>query len=178
MSLKYYRDEANRYGSMGALTAATMEIAMEKACAHFGVPRVSLKFAGTARRFSWYRAGLQMATPLGRLAGAMEIPTIKMAPNHMIWQVFCHEFAHHVHFARYNAKVVEKAEKDGIDYKTTTREARTAYWKWFRANFKREHAHGPAHRSIMQEVVDYFMSIGMITEKPKYMQTATMPLAA
>lgn len=168
MSLKYYRDEAARYGSMGNLDAATMRDALEKACAHFGVPRVVLKFARTPRKFSWYRSGIQMMAPNLRLARAMSLPTIQMAPNHMIWQVFCHEFAHHVHFARFSDKVTKAAANAGVNVTATDAGSRYEFVMWARKNFRKEHAHGPSHRAIMQEVVDYFLSIGMITVLPTY----------
>lgn len=172
MSLKYYSDEANRYGPMGTIDAATMNTAMEKACDHFGVPRIELKFATTWRRASWYRGGLGMIANNLALYAPLSLPTIKMAPNHMFWRMFCHEFAHHIHICRVDAKWRDLANKAGLDTVSTTTEVRGTLYRWLIKNAKKEHAHGPTHRTIMQEVVNFFMGNGMITVKPTYMEAA------
>jgi hypothetical protein len=164
--LKYYAMEADRYGSMGDMTKAQMHAALEKAYAKFGMPRIDLKFARTPRKASWARVGLGMVGLGGHIAEPLSLPTIKMAPNHMYWQLFCHELAHHLHYTRLNADLTEKATRAGA--MGTPEEYRV----WLGKNFKKQRAHGHEHRKLMQEVVDFFREIGMITVLPTYAQRA------
>lgn len=167
MSLKYYATEAARYGNMGSMTKDLMAAALEKACPKFNLPRIDLKFAKTPRRASWSKIGLGMVHLNGRLAKPLALPTIKMAPNHMNWQIFCHELAHQLHYTRLNEDLVRRATAAAVDIND-----KLAYAVWRSKNFKKQRAHGHQHVKLMQEVVDFFREIGMITELPTYAQQA------
>jgi hypothetical protein len=167
--LKYYVDEFKRYGTMGAATEAQMGAAMEAACEKFGMPRVKIVINPRLRTYSKYFAGLNMIAPCNRIAPAMKVPTIEMNTRHMSWQVFTHELAHHLHYTRYNAKMLAALAKVGITLDSTY-SSRVEAGGWVRANFKKEHAHGPSHRVAMQDLVNFFMEAGFITTKPTYMQ--------
>jgi hypothetical protein len=170
--LKYYKEENERYGTMGSITVETAELALQKAYHRFNLPRVKFVVNKRKRNWSHYKAGLNMYRPLGRLAPAIGVPTIEMAPSMMTWATVLHELGHHVHTVRFNDAVVKKAIAAGVKVFDTTTGGRRDFQIWGIKNVKREHVHGATHRRIMQELVDFFLSEGMITVKPTYLQMA------
>lgn len=168
--LKYYADEAKRFGSMGPMDQPMMMAALEKVYTKFGVARIGdlkiskRKIRRSAR--STYRGGLGMfAHNPAKNWKELRTPRIVMHQTMMTWQYFLHEVAHHVHSCRYDANVRKAASEAGIPSAYNSPQLR----KWAIANAKSEHAHGPTHRGIMQELVDYFVSTGDIKVLPAYM---------
>lgn len=175
MSLKYYAEERSRYGEMGSITVETALVALEKANHRFNLPRVKVVVKTCRRSRSVYRPGLNMYRPDGHLAKPMDIPTIEFAPNMLNWLTFLHELGHHIHCVRFNDSVSKRATADGINILDTTKNGRFEYGFWAIKNkVARQHWHGPVHRKIVQNLVDFFMELGMIPVKPTYVVRAEL----
>jgi len=166
MSLKYYKQENERYGDMGVITEAQALNIIRIACAKFDMPHVKFNINPRKRRMSHYKAGATMIAMCGRVARPLAVPLIDMAPTMMHWSTLLHEFAHHIHTVRFNAAAEKLAAT--LSVVLDTRQARQAFSK---KHVKREHAHGHTHRVIMQELVNFFVDNGMITQKPTYMKS-------
>lgn len=151
MSLKYYAIERNRYGQMGAITPETAMVALNRAIHRFNLPRVVYEVSTRKRTRSFYRPGLHMFRPDGHRAKAMDVPKIVVAHTMQTWLTLVHELAHHWHCVKYDDRA--KRAVGG-------------------SRPPREHWHGPQHRALVQILVDYFMEIDMIPEKPTYMKVA------
>lgn len=173
-NLKYYRDEFNRYGSMGPATEAQMNEAVRAACQKFGMIHVKLVVNPRLRTYSLYKGGALLVAPNNRVAKPLVVPTIAMNVRHMNWQIFTHELAHHLHFCRKTKQVEAKAAEKNVPFAPMTRHERYVF---ARDNMPKEHAHGPVHRKAMQELVNFFMEAGFITEKPTYMLAASASAA-
>lgn len=178
MTLKYYATESARYGDMGSISVETALVALDKAYHRFNLPRVKFVVNPRKRNWSHYKGGLNMVSPKGKLCPPLQVPTIEMSPHMMNWKTVLHELGHHIHYVRFNDKAVKRAVADGVKVFDTTKSGRLDFNIWIIKNVKREHAHGPVHRVIMQELVDYFLEIGMITVKPTYIQKADEIAAA
>lgn len=167
MSLKYYKQEDARYGSMGRITEPQALEILKLACAKFDVPHVKFNVNPRKKRKSIYRPGACMVGVCGFVAKPLTVPLIDMAPTMMHWTTLLHEFAHHVHCVRHHRKAEALAQQMGKPFET--RKERHAFSQ---AHVKREHGHGFGHLTIMQSLVDFFVGNGMITEKPTYMKLA------
>ncbi len=145
-NLKYYAQERARYGEMGAISAETAKLALDRACVHFNLNRVRLEISKRKKRTSRYTPGLgNLYPPTLRPSGQMAVPTISMATTMMTWLTLVHELAHHMHSVRFTDRA-----------------------KRARPRPSTEHWHGPAHRGYVQQLVNYFVDTGMITVKPAY----------
>lgn len=164
MSLKYYKQEAARYGDMGSITEDKALEILKVACAKFNMPHVMFNINPRKKRKSIYRTGAAMLGVCGGVAKPLTVPLIDMAPTMMHWATILHEFAHHVHAVTHHRKAEALALQMGKPF--GTRAERHAFSK---AHVKREHAHGHQHRVIMQDLVTFFVDNGMITTKPTYM---------
>lgn len=153
---------------MGDIDIATMHRALEKAYVRFNLPRLNLTVTSKPRKSSWYKGGLNMVAINGGRWPALQIPKIQMACNMLTWKTFCHELSHHIHAVRYDATARAAGEKSGLNFDSSFALDRSRVYVWVRKNIPAQHGHGPQHRIIMQEVVDFFIEIGMITEMPLY----------
>lgn len=168
MSLKYYATERARYGEMGSITPDVALVAINKACHRFNLPRAAYVVTTRRRTRSCYKPGLNMLRPDGRLAPALGVPTLVMAPSMQNWLVFCHELAHHMHAVEFNSAAVTRAMAAKVNPYDSSRNGRLDFQLWARSNVKRQHWHGHYHRVAMQKLVDFFLEIGMITVLPTY----------
>lgn len=164
MSLKYYKQEAARYGDMGSITEEKALEIIKVASAQFNTPHVMFNINPRKKRKSIYRTGAAMLGVCGGVAKPLTVPLIDMAPSMMHWSTLLHEFAHHMHTVEYHRKGEALALTLGEPFASRAERSRFA-----KNALKREHAHGHRHRVLMQTLVDFFVGNGMITVKPTYM---------
>jgi hypothetical protein len=177
MTLKYYALEKQRYGTLGVIDASVIQKAADMAAEHFKIPRVKVTISRKPQKSSWYKSGLNMVALNNGRWPPMAVPHIKMACNMMVWRTFCHEFAHHLHAVRYDAAVRQKySAYTTLNFDSTLEADRKAIAKHIRWH-PGQQGHGPQHALAMQDVVDFFIGNGMITEMPPYM-TNMVSLAA
>lgn len=168
MTLKYYTEEFNRYGSLGPITETKALQVIDITCSAFNLPRVKLKISKKAKRFSWYRPGLHTVAPNGAISPALGIPVIQLADTMMNYRTVLHELAHHMHYTEHDRFVKALAANSGIKTDSSVT-SRVELYNWVRFNIKKEHAHGHKHRVLMQKLVDYFRGTGEITVLPNYL---------
>lgn len=171
MTLKYYADEAARYGDMGAVTIAEATTIVNLACAQFGLKHIRVKVNPRKSTTSTAHIGIGMLHPLQNAARAMAVPLIDLAPTMMTWATVLHEVAHHVHYMEFDKKGREVALKVGASLATQRERA-----EFTKKHLKREHAHGHYHRTYMQKLVNYFVGNGMIKVTPTYMRKSGLAL--
>lgn len=163
MTLKYYREEAAKYGTLGPITEAQIQKALDAAYVKWDLPRITIKVSTTPRKYSSCKPGLGLVDMSSlKLWPAMDVPLIKMARNMMDWATFCHELAHFIHCIRFNRRAESYAIKAGVNVKSTLLRDRVNYATWAKISLNTERGHGPQHRAIMAEVVGFYKECGMI----------------
>ena len=167
MTLKYYADERARYGEMGPITEAEVAHVITAVAGKYNVPLVKFHLATRRKNVSVYRGGLGMMYLSLRLYKPLAVPGIHIAPTMMNWLTVLHELAHHIHICRFDAKIREAAQKAGVPVDSSF-DSRYKFREFAFANFKKEHAHGPSHRAIVQELVSHFVDSGDIKVLPTY----------
>lgn len=170
MSLKYYKEEFEKYGSLNSIDEAEGQRIATFVSKYFDIPRVQLIFDHKYGVYSWYKTGGHVVF-LGAngISKPLAVPTIKIKKGHRNVRMLAHKLAHHLHHYTFNKMVSDYARSWGINTADTTLNGRSKYLDFIKKYVKGQRTHGPEHAMFMGKIVVALIEHGFITVKPTYM---------